>query len=160
VSNMVSLLLLLCFTACLCTVYVGSLLNGVLKEMIASVLSIVEFSVDDCLCLHRLLASVISASTDLFHRCHQSSIAMPVEVTIHNCVPVWPRFRELTSFFQLGLGQVMDRWTDGKGPLAMQLSAAELARLVVAVFEKTSRRDAFIAQLAAAAAAASDVTQQ
>ena len=66
---------------------------------------------------------------------------------------VWARFRELTQFFRLNLGQVVERWSDGKGPLASQLSGGELARLVVSVYEKTARRDAFISQLAAAAEA-------
>ena len=57
---------------------------------------------------------------------------------------------------------MVDRWADGKGPLAVQLSGAELARLVIAVFEKTSRRDALVAKLqnaAVVAAAAASIKQ-
>ena len=144
--------------ALLARVYAGSLLNSALKEIISNVLLIVEFSVEDCLCLQRVLTSVITGSTDLFHLCrrddpdHQRHES--IEVTLQDCVPVWLRFRELATFFGLGLGEVVDRWADGKGPLAMQLSGAELARLVVAVFEKTSRRDVLVSQLQNAAAAA------
>lgn len=141
--------------------FVGSLLNSALKEIISSVLLIVEFSVEDCLCLQRVLTSVVAGSTDLFQHCRRddpdSERQASVEVTLQDCVPVWLRFRELATFFGLGLGDVADRWADGKGPLAVQMSSVELARLVVAVFEKTSRRDALVLQLqnAAIAAAAS-----
>jgi len=117
------------------------------------VLSVVELSVDDCVCLHRLFTRVISTSSQLFDSC-SLEVEVPVDVTVHSCVPLWPTFRELTLFFELTLTQVIERWTDGKGPLAMQLTPAQLARLVVAVFEKTARRDTFITQLAAATAAA------
>jgi len=138
-------------------VCIGSLLNSVLKEIISSVLLIVEFSVEDCVCLERVLASVVTGSTDLFQRCpgdpppqrHHESVL----VTLNECVPVWLRFGELATFFGLGLGEVVDRWADGKGPLAVQLSGVELARLVVAVFEKTARRDALVSRLQTATAA-------
>lgn len=154
---------------------VGSLLNSALKEIISSVLQIVEFSVEDCVCLQRVLTSVVAGATDLFDRSHRAAAAVDdpdssssssqrhqvVEVTLQDCVPVWLRFRELAAFFGLGLGDVVDRWADGKGPLAVQLSGVELATLVVAVFEKTSRRDALVARLhdAAVAAAAASAKQ-
>jgi len=130
-------------------VCVGSLLSGVLREVIDSVLLIVELSVDDCVCLQRVFTSLVTSSTQLFQRCRPADgpPSQSVEVTVQDCVPVWLRFRELATFFSLRLSEVIDRWADGKGPMAVQLSAAELARLVVAVFEKTSRRDAFIARL-------------
>lgn len=153
-------------SACVYVCYVGSLLNSALKEIISSVLLIVEFSVEDCVCLQRALTSVITGSTDLFHHCRRDDPDpqrhASVEVTLQDCVPVWLRFRELAWFFGLGLGDVVDRWADGKGPLAVQLSGAELARLVIAVFEKTSRRDALVAKLqnaAVAAAAAASIKQ-
>jgi len=143
---------------------VGSLLNSALKDIISSVLLIVEFSIEDCLCLQRVLNVLLTGSTDLFHYCrqdeHDSQRHESVEVTLQDCVQVWLRFRELVMFFGLGLGDVVDRWADGKGPLAVQLSSAELARLVVAVFEKTSRRDALVSQLQKNAAAASASAKQ
>ena len=143
--------------------YTGSLLNSALKDIISSVLLIVEFSVEDCVCLQRVLTSIITGATDLFQhsRSHDpdSQRHVSVEVTLQDCVPVWLRFRELTTFFGLGLGDVVDRWADGKGPLAVQLSGGELSRLVVAVFEKTSRRDALVAQMQRAAATAASIKQ-
>jgi len=146
-------------------------LNSALKEVISSVLSIVEFSVEDCVCLQRVLTSLISAATHLFTQTTHDAQTSPhpeahpqtstphhagssVQVVLQDSVPVWLRYAELAEFFGLGLGDVVDRWADGKGPLAVQLTAAELSRLVVAVFEKTSRRDALLAQLHSAATAA------
>jgi len=123
----------------------------------------VEFSVEDCVCLQRVLMSVIAGATDQFQHARRddpdSQRHESVEVTLQDCVPVWLRFRELATFFGLGLGDVVDRWADGKGPLAVQLSGVELPRLVVAVFEKTSRRDALVAQLQKAAVEAASAKQ-
>jgi len=57
------------------------------------------------------------------------------------------KFRELVGFLGLSLTEVDNRWADGKGPLAVHMSMAELERLVMAVFEKTKRRDTFISDL-------------
>jgi len=134
-----------------------------MKDIISSVLLIVEFSVEDCVCLQGVLTSVITGATDLFQHCRRdepdTQRHASVEVTLQDSVPVWLRFRELATFFGLGLGDVVDRWADGKGPLAVQFSGAELPRLVVAVFEKTSRRDALVAQLQNAAAVTASVKQ-
>ena len=155
---------------CVCVCVAGALLDAVLRDVIATVLAVVEWSVDDCVTLHRILTDTITAALRLFHRPptltphHSDDDTDPAELRpralvaaearVCQCVPVWQRYRELAGFFGRGLGEVAARWGDGgRGPLGAQLSAVELARLTVGVYEKTPRRDAFIARLAAAAAA-------
>ena len=175
---------------CVCVCVAGALLDAVLRDVIAAVLAVVEWSVDDCVTLHRILTDTITAALRLFHRPptltphHSDDDTDPAELRprarvaaearlqdtdpaelrpralvaaearVCQCVPVWQRYRELAGFFGRGLGEVAARWGDGgRGPLGAQLSAVELARLTVGVYEKTPRRDAFIARLAAAAAA-------
>ena len=46
-----------------------------------------------------------------------------------------------------GLQQISDRWADGKGPLAMYFSSEEVKRLVMAMFENTTKRDIVLKQL-------------
>ncbi len=68
-------------------------------------------------------------------------------VLLHEAVPCWSRFRELVTFFGWTLTDVADRWADGKGPLAMHFTGDEVKKLVVAMFENTSRREALLMQL-------------
>lgn len=71
----------------------------------------------------------------------------PVEVTVERCVPSWRRYRELATFFGLNLTGVSERWAGGKGPLAMYFTGPEVARLLEAIFERTSRRDELVQML-------------
>jgi hypothetical protein len=162
----------------------GSLLNAVLREIIASVVNVTEYSVDDCQCLQRILSTVVAQVTAddrnaLFPPPVRSSEGgfeftglespkpprksvvvadgdqlqqpidehCPVKVILERCVPAWPKYVELVEFFGLGLAGVAERWADGNGPLAMHVTAPEVARLIEAVFERTARRDAFVQQL-------------
>jgi centromere/kinetochore protein ZW10 len=128
----------------------GSLLSCVLREIISNILAVTEFSIDDCSCLQRVLTVVLTEATDMFHTdfgCQGNTFNNSAEVTLQECVPTWMKYRELVALFGLGLADVRDRWADGKGPLAMHMTGSEVARLVVAVFERTSRRDQLIDEL-------------
>lgn len=131
----------------------GNLLDSALSDIIDAVLTVEEFSVDDCECLQRVLDYVSSNSVDLFRTSVVESAAATTtstsspEVTVHEVAPSWMRVRELALLLGAGLKDVDDRWSDGKGPLALYFSGDDVARFVMAAFEKTSRRDAFIARL-------------
>lgn len=123
---------------------VGSLLNAALTNIIYSVMSIEEFSANDCDHLHSALSLITAVAADYFRT--ETSSANP-QVTLHECVPNWLRFKELVLFLDCGLQAVADRWADGKGPLALHLTATEVRRLVIAVFENTRKRDLFLSRL-------------
>ena len=125
-------------------VWTGSLLNASMSDVVDTVLTVEEFSVDDCQCLHSALEHLSTGAVDVFH---VSSCSTSAEVTLHEVAPDWLRVRELSLLFAASLQEVDDRWSDGKGPLALYFAGDEVAKLVVAMFEKTGRRDALIAQL-------------
>jgi len=116
-----------------------------MSDIVDTVLTVEEFSVEDCDCLHAALQYLSTGVVDVFHPC--TDLASSAEVTLHEVAPDWLRVRELAVFFDASLREVDDRWSDGKGPLAIYFSGDEVARLVTAVFEKTSRRDALLAVL-------------
>jgi len=91
-----------------------------------------------------VLQHLSTGVTDVFR---VSSCTTSAEVTLHEVAPDWLRVCELVLLFGASLREVDDRWSDGKGPLAVYFSGNEIAKLVTAMFEKTSRRDAFVAQL-------------
>lgn len=132
-----------------CLAHTGSLLSVALEEMIDSVTAIVEFSADDCQCLQRIFNYLIQSAADIF-RSNEPGSSEPgsnPEVTLHEFVSNWMKFKELTLALGFRLQEVCDRWADGKGPLALHFTGEQMASLVVAMFEKTAKRDALVTQL-------------
>jgi len=115
------------------------------------ILSIDELSVEDCECLQNVLEYLSASSVDLFRTSSPTSPGLSdtpsPEVTIQEVAPEWLRVRELAILVGAGLQEVEDRWSDGKGPSVLYFTGEEVAKLVAAAFEKTTRRDALIARL-------------
>jgi len=125
-------------------VLTGSLMNASMSDIVDTVLTVEEFSIDDCQCLHTVLQHLSTGTTNVIHVDYCTTSA---EVTLYEVAPDWLRVRELALLFEASLQEVVDRWSDGKGPLALYFSGDEVARLVTAMFEKTGRRDVLVAQL-------------
>ena len=130
----------------------GTLLNSSVSDIIDAVLSISEFSADDCECLEHVLAEIVERSPVLFRDLanpptkHGEKPTNP-HILLQEYVSNWMKFRELIFLLTAGLQDVADRWADGKGMLALYFSAEEVRKITVAIFENTSRRDAILSQL-------------
>lgn len=128
---------------------VGALFNEATSEMISCVLSIEEFSVEDCEHLQSIFQHVTAVAPGYFSLpsvtpgVDPATLLNPV-VALHENVDSWLRFSELTQLFGLNLQGIADRWSDGKGPLAMYFKAEEVRSLVTSMFENTSKRRAFL----------------
>ena len=122
----------------------GSLLNAAIEDVITSVLSIEEFSAEDCDYLQDVLSCILESAATYFQ---SPDPKHNTQVTLHESVPSWLKFRELVRVLSSGLQEVSDRWADGKGPLGLVFTSEELRRLVLAMFENTSKRDALLRQL-------------
>ncbi|XP_037073113.1 centromere/kinetochore protein zw10 homolog [Pollicipes pollicipes] len=59
----------------------------------------------------------------------------------------WARFLELLVVLEENLRGILDRWSDGKGPLAQHFSADEARHLVRALFQNSERRAAALARI-------------
>lgn len=57
-------------------------------------------------------------------------------------VPHWIRYKELIAILEASLQDIVDRWADGKGPLAHEFTAQEVKGLIRALFQNTDRRAA------------------
>lgn len=126
------------------SLFTGSLLHSAVTDIIKCVLAIEEFSVEDCEYLQEVLSTVVESAIDLFKL---DDPQQNPQVTIHEFVPSWMRFKELGRLLGCSLQDMADRWADGKGPLAVHFTAQEVSQLVIAIFENTSKRDAFLHQL-------------
>ena len=138
------LLLHLGCTFDLCFVFVGMLIQGLLSSLLESALSIEEFSVEDCDTWHLLLTRTRTDATALLA---QAQPDVSAQVLLHEHVTASFRVTELLHVFASNLQQVDDRWSDGKGPLAVHFTAKEVTSLVAAMFEDTPKQRAFLAKL-------------
>jgi centromere/kinetochore protein ZW10 len=124
--------------------YKGSLLNAAIDDIIECILEIEEFSVEDCECLKKVLSSIPKVAVDFFTI--DGANANP-QVCLHENVPSWLRFTEIIMLLASGLQDISDRWADGKGPLAMYLNSDEVRRMVLAMFENTSKREKVLKEI-------------
>uniref|UniRef100_A0A669BDK0 Zw10 kinetochore protein n=1 Tax=Oreochromis niloticus TaxID=8128 RepID=A0A669BDK0_ORENI len=62
-------------------------------------------------------------------------------------VKKWGTFKELVIVLQANLQEIVDRWADSKGPLAMEFSSSEVKSLIRALFQNTERRAAALAKI-------------
>ena len=115
-----------------------------MNNIISSVLSIEEFSAEDCQYLQEILSNILHSAVDCFKI---SDPKVSPIVALHENVPNWMKFKELVQLLHSGLQDVSDRWSDGKGPLALYFTSEEVRRLVIGIFENTSKRDLLLAQL-------------
>ncbi|XP_043199000.1 centromere/kinetochore protein zw10 homolog [Amphibalanus amphitrite] len=59
----------------------------------------------------------------------------------------WGRFTELLLVLEETMRGILDRWSDGKGPLAQHFSAEQARHLVRALFQNNERRAATLARI-------------
>lgn len=62
-------------------------------------------------------------------------------------VKSWNKFNELIFVLNASLVDIDDRWSNGKGPLALQFQAEEVRRLIRALFQNTSRRAQILSKI-------------
>uniref|UniRef100_A0A8C8H9K6 Zw10 kinetochore protein n=1 Tax=Oncorhynchus tshawytscha TaxID=74940 RepID=A0A8C8H9K6_ONCTS len=55
-------------------------------------------------------------------------------------VKKWITFKELVIVLQANLQEIVDRWAEGKGPLALEFSSSDMKSLIRALFQNTERR--------------------
>ncbi len=59
---------------------------------------------------------------------------------LHKHVTKWRMFLEVQRVLSASLREIDERWADGKGPLAAELRADQVKKLVKALFQNTDRR--------------------
>ena len=122
----------------------GTLLNSAITATMSYVTSLEDISADDAALLHTLLSIVPERAPD----CFQPLVGDPAgKPELYKYVAKWLKYNELMLVLKAGLTDIVDRWADGKGPLAQEFSGAEIKQLVRALFQNTERRSAVLAKL-------------
>ncbi|XP_063042447.1 centromere/kinetochore protein zw10 homolog isoform X2 [Engraulis encrasicolus] len=125
----------------------GTLLNTAVSELITRILALEDISSEEANSLHGLLEHVLVEGPQIFtpvldekeNRRHQE------EVTVH--VARWMAFKELAMLLLANLNDILNRWAEGKGPLALAFTYNEVKGLIRALFQNTDRRAAALAQI-------------
>ncbi|XP_070566782.1 centromere/kinetochore protein zw10 homolog [Ptychodera flava] len=129
------------------TVYqkaISTLINMFLQEMISKIIILEDISVNDAHQLSSLMKNVTEKVPPLLKlEESQERVAMELHVS------QWTKFTELITVLEANLQEILDRWTDGKGPLAHAMTANEVRNLIRALFQNTEKRAATLAKIKA-----------
>ncbi|XP_077360191.1 centromere/kinetochore protein zw10 homolog [Festucalex cinctus] len=125
----------------------GNLLNTAVMEMIAKIMMLEDISSEDGEHLHTLCQTVIEEGPLVFvpltHE-HQNK-KYQEEVPLY--VKKWSTFKELVILLRANLQEIVDRWADSKGPLALEFTSTEVKGFIRALFQNTERRALAMAKI-------------
>uniref|UniRef100_UPI00358F1F31 centromere/kinetochore protein zw10 homolog isoform X3 n=1 Tax=Myxine glutinosa TaxID=7769 RepID=UPI00358F1F31 len=136
---------------------ISFLLEVVLKEIITQICHLQDISVQEAERLHVVLTELAERIKSIL--CHMPPLGesdegvhrtrgaeAEKELSVH-FLPSWMRFQELLLLLLASLQLILERWADGKGPLAHEFSAVQVKGLVRALFQNTDRRSATLARI-------------
>ncbi|XP_071849886.1 centromere/kinetochore protein zw10 homolog [Apostichopus japonicus] len=112
----------------------ATLIGAVLQDVIEKVASLEDISADDARQLHDLLSKVKDKVPNLLKPKHSQ-----VKITaVH--IKEWTRFEELMFILEASMKDIVERWADGKGPLADVFEPLQVKGMIRALFQNTERR--------------------
>ncbi|KAJ8267083.1 hypothetical protein GJAV_G00138140 [Gymnothorax javanicus] len=118
----------------------GTLLNTAISEMITKIMMLEDISTEDGDHLHTLCQTVIDEGPLVFIPLPEETRNRKYQEEVPIYVRKWMTFKELSVVLQANLQDIVDRWADGKGPLALEFTANEVKSLIRALFQNTERR--------------------
>lgn len=116
-------------------------MNTVVVEICDQVVSLEDMSASDASQLASLMSLIQKRAGPLIKSANDEG-DVNVTVELQRNVPKWLRFTEIINILNASLLEINDRWADGKGPLANELTAAEVKQMIRALFQNTDRRSA------------------
>ncbi|XP_018610995.2 centromere/kinetochore protein zw10 homolog [Scleropages formosus] len=118
----------------------GSLLNTAISEIITKILMLEDISTEDGDHLHTLCQTIIDEGPLVFLPLPDENKNRKYQEEVPIYVKKWMSFKELAIVLQANLQEIVDRWADGKGPLALEFTSNEVKNLIRALFQNTERR--------------------
>ncbi|XP_037543204.1 centromere/kinetochore protein zw10 homolog [Nematolebias whitei] len=125
----------------------GNLLNTAVSEIIAKIMMLEDISSEDGEHLHTLCQSVIEEGPLVFIPLAEENKNRKYQEEVALYVKKWGTFKELVIVLRANLQEIVDRWADGKGPLAVEFSSSEVKSLIRALFQNTERRAAALTKI-------------
>lgn len=121
-------------------------MNSAILELTTTVTGLEDISSDDATQLGTLLSIVTAKTPELFQLEEdkpEEGGTSPV-VLLHQHVAKWNKLNELMLVLNASLHDIVDRWANGKGPLAAEVGVNDLKQLIRALFQNTDRRAAVL----------------
>ncbi|CAL8365227.1 unnamed protein product [Lota lota] len=118
----------------------GSLLNTAISEVMAKIMMLEDISSEDGEHLHTLCQTLIEEGPLVFVPLAEERKNNIYQEEVPLFVKKWTTFKELVIVLRANLQEIVNRWAEGKGPLAMEFSSSEMKSLVRALFQNTERR--------------------
>ncbi|KAL7853890.1 hypothetical protein AOLI_G00207340 [Acnodon oligacanthus] len=118
----------------------GTLLNTAISEMITKIMMLEDISTEDGERLHTLCQTIIEEGPLVFTPLPEENKNKKYQEEVPVYVKKWMTFKELSIVLHASLQEIVDRWAEGKGPLAQEFSSSEMKSLIRALFQNTDRR--------------------
>ncbi|KAL3970693.1 protein angel [Sarotherodon galilaeus] len=125
----------------------GNLLNTAITEVTAKIMMLEDISSEDGNHLQTLCQTIIDEGPLVFIPLAEEKKNKKYQEEVPLYVKKWGTFKELVIVLQANLQEIVDRWADSKGPLAMEFSSSEVKSLIRALFQNTERRAAALAKI-------------
>lgn len=120
----------------------GNLVNYCLAEVVSIVCAMEDISSDDSVSLRLACELLLLQVPSVF----QDSSKNP-DLSWRKYVAKWPLLEELVFLLSSSLREIVDRWADGKGPLANAFSIVEVKGFIRALFQNTEHRAQAISKI-------------
>uniref|UniRef100_A0A4W4EB59 Centromere/kinetochore protein zw10 homolog n=1 Tax=Electrophorus electricus TaxID=8005 RepID=A0A4W4EB59_ELEEL len=118
----------------------GTLLNTAISELMTKIMMLEDISTEDGERLHTLCQTIIEEGPLVFTPWPEETKNKKYQEEVPIYVKKWMTFKELSIVLQASLQEIVDRWAEGKGPLAQEFSSNEMKSLIRALFQNTDRR--------------------
>lgn len=125
----------------------GTLLNTAIAEVINKITMLEDISTEDGDRLYSLCRTITEEGPQVFTPLPEESKNKRYQEVVPVYVQKWMTFKELMIVLQASLQEIVDRWADGKGPLAAEFSTNEMKSLIRALFQNTDRRAAALSEI-------------
>ncbi|XP_051960310.1 centromere/kinetochore protein zw10 homolog [Xyrauchen texanus] len=120
----------------------GTLLNTAISELINKIMILEDISNVDGERLRTLCQTVIEEGPLVFNPLPDENKNKKYQEEVPVYVKKWMTLKELSIVLNASLQEIVDRWAEGKGPLAVEFSSNEMKSLIRALFKNTERRAA------------------
>uniref|UniRef100_A0A8C7ICE1 Centromere/kinetochore protein zw10 homolog n=1 Tax=Oncorhynchus kisutch TaxID=8019 RepID=A0A8C7ICE1_ONCKI len=118
----------------------GILLNTAISELITKIMMLEDISTEDGEHLQILCQTIIEEGPPVFIPLPEENKNKKYQEEVPVYVKKWITFKELVIVLQANLQEIVDRWAEGKGPLALEFSSSDMKCLIRALFQNTERR--------------------
>lgn len=125
----------------------GTLLNTAICELINKIMMLEDISNEDGDRLRTLCQTIIEEGPLVFTPLPDENKNKKYQEEVPVYVKKWMTLKELSIVLNASLQEIVDRWAEGKGPLAVEFSCNEMKSLIRALFKNTARRAAALTKI-------------